>query len=152
LKPKAEIPGFRPGRAPRKLVESRFKDHVSGQVKGSIVMDSLAQINEDHQLTAISEPDFDYDAVIIPEEGPMTFEFNLEVRPEFDVPNWKGLKLERPVHEYSEEEVSIHLKRLLERFGQLAPIEGPAKEDDYVVVRAAFSHNGQPIATINDKA
>src|SRR5262249_17309166 len=110
LKPKAEIPGFRPGRAPRKLVESRFKEQVNGQVKGSIVMDSLAQINEDHQLTAISEPDFDYEAVLIPDEGPMTFEFNLEVRPEFDVPQWKGMKLERPMHSYSQGEVEKQMK------------------------------------------
>ncbi len=41
LKPKAEVPGFRPGRAPRKLVETRFKDQVSDQVKGSLLMDSL---------------------------------------------------------------------------------------------------------------
>src|SRR6267154_472727 len=41
LMPKAELPGFRPGRAPRKLVESRFKEHVADQVKGKILMDSL---------------------------------------------------------------------------------------------------------------
>jgi trigger factor len=150
LKPKAEIPGFRPGRAPRKLVESRFKEQVTGQVKGSIVMDSLAQINEVNQLTAISEPDFDYDAVVIPDEGPMTFEFNLEVRPEFDLPVWKGLKLERPTHTYSEEEVNKQLKQLLERFGKLVPIDGPAKGGDTVVVNATFRSDGQVVSEIKD--
>src|SRR6476620_3627273 len=43
LMPKAELPGFRPGRAPRKLVESRFKEHVADQVKGKLLMDSLTQ-------------------------------------------------------------------------------------------------------------
>ena len=105
LAPKAEVPGFRPGRAPRKLVEIRFKEQVSNQVKGSLLMDSLGQVSEEHEFSAISEPDFDFDAVTLPEDGPLTFEFDIEVRPEFDVPQWKGLKLERPVREYSDEDV-----------------------------------------------
>src|SRR5262245_30757509 len=43
LSPKAELPGFRPGRAPRKLVEKQFKEQVHEQVKGKLLMDSLTQ-------------------------------------------------------------------------------------------------------------
>ena len=81
LMPSATVPGFRAGRAPRKLVEHRFRKDVVEQVKSSLVMDSLAQITEDHKLSAISEPDFDLEAVEVPEEGPLTYEFDLEVRP-----------------------------------------------------------------------
>ncbi len=91
LTPKAEIPGFRPGKAPRKLVVSRFKEHIADQVKGKLLVDCLAQVNEDHKFSAISEPDLKLDVVVLPDEGDMTFEFNLEVRPEFDMPEWKGL-------------------------------------------------------------
>ncbi len=87
----ASVPGFRAGRAPRKLVEARFRKDVADQVKGSLLMDSMTQITEDPKLSAISEPDFDPLAVELPDEGPMTFEFDLEVRPEFDLPEWKGL-------------------------------------------------------------
>ena len=119
LAPKAEVPGFRPGRAPRKLVESRFKEQVTDQVKGSLLMDSLAQVSDEHDFSAISEPDFDFDAVSIPDDGPLTFEFDIEVRPDFDVPEWKGLKLKRPVREYTDEDVDTHLQRLLARYGKL---------------------------------
>src|SRR6478609_7190087 len=128
LMPKAELPGFRPGRAPRKLVESRFKEHIADQVKGKILMDSLSQLSDDHQFTAISEPDFDIDSVQLPEDGPMVFEFDIEVRPEFDLPRWKDLTLERPTHEYSESEVEERLQQLLSKYGQLAPHEGPIED------------------------
>src|SRR5262249_18715224 len=90
LMPTVQVPGFRPGRAPRKLVEHRFHKEVAQQVKSSLLMQSLEQISEEQKLAAISEPDLDLEAVDLPEEGPMTFEFNLEVRPEFDLPQWKG--------------------------------------------------------------
>jgi trigger factor len=57
-------------------------------------MDSLSQVSTDNQLSPISEPDFDPLSVQIPEEGSMKFEFDIEVRPEFDLPNWKGLTIE----------------------------------------------------------
>src|SRR5688572_17143084 len=106
LMPKAEVPGFRAGRAPRKLVETRFREQIADQVKGKLLMDSMTQVSEDHEFSAISEPDFDYEAIEIPKEGPLTFEFDLEVRPEFDLPEGKGLSINRANHEFSEDEVN----------------------------------------------
>ena len=114
MAPTAAVPGFRPGRAPRKLVESRFRQDLQDKIKGSILYDSLTQVSEDQGFASISEPDFDIDSVILPDEGPMTFEFDVEVRPEFDVPDWKGLSLERPVREVTAAEVDYELSRILQ--------------------------------------
>src|SRR5208337_1785617 len=81
--PTAQVPGFRPGHAPRKLIEHRFQKDVAQRVKSALLMDSLTQIHEEQDLSAISEPDLDLDAVEVPEQGPLCFEFDLEVRPEF---------------------------------------------------------------------
>jgi len=146
LAPKAEVPGFRPGRAPRKLVESRFKEQICEQVKGSLLMDSLTQVSEDHEFSAISEPDFDFDAVTIPDDGPLTFEFEVEVRPDFDVPEWKGLKLERPVREYSDEDVSQHLQKLLARYGKLKHRDGPVQPGDALDVDIHVTDDGHVVS------
>ena len=87
LIPKAEVPGFRTGRAPRKLVEKKFRKQMTDQVKGAILMDSLSQVSETQDFSAISEPDLDYEQINIPDEGDLTYEFNIEVRPEFDIPD-----------------------------------------------------------------
>ena len=70
-------------------------------------MDSLAQISEEHKFAAISEPDMKLDAVVMPDEGDLTFEFNLEVRPEFDLPEWKGLTIEKPLRAIGEQDVEL---------------------------------------------
>src|SRR6187200_2075752 len=151
LMPKAELPGFRPGRAPRKLVETRFKEHVGDQVKGKLLMDSLSQLSDEQKFTAISEPDFDMASVQLPDDGPMVFEFDIEVRPEFDLPRWKGLTLERPAHEYSEEEVQQRLTQLLSRYGQLEPHEGPIEAGNSVTMTLRVSHDGRQISQLTEE-
>src|SRR5262245_23094777 len=134
MMPTAAVPGFRIGRAPRKVVEHRFRDEVAEQVKSALLLDSLEQISNEERFTAISEPDFDLEAVEVPKEGPMTFEFTIEVRPEFDLPKWKGLKLTRPVREFTDPDVAEQMEQMLSRYGQLAPFEGKASEGDYLSV------------------
>jgi trigger factor len=151
LAPKAEVPGFRAGKAPRRLVVSRFKAHVNDQVKGKLLMDSLAQISEEHKFAAISEPDMKLDAVVMPDEGDLTFEFNLEVRPEFDLPEWKGLTIEQPQREINEEDVETHLQRLLARSGKLAEHHGPAGDGDYVTLNLTFSREGQVLSKVENR-
>ena len=119
LVPRAEVPGFRVGKAPRQLVEKKFRKQLTGQVKGSILMDSLSQVSDSQDFSAISEPDLDFEQVVIPEEGDLTYEFNIEVRPEFDLPEWKGLSLERPEREFTDEDIDNHIGNLSQQFLRL---------------------------------
>ncbi|HEY4232523.1 MAG TPA: trigger factor, partial [Lacipirellulaceae bacterium] len=146
MMPTAAVPGFRIGRAPRKIVEHRFKEQVTDQVKSALLMDSLEQISEDKTFTAISEPKFDLEAVDVPDDGPMTFEFTIEVRPEFDLPEWKGLKLKRLVRDFSDADVDLQLEQMLARYGQLVPFDGPAAEGDYVTANITSTAGGEQIA------
>ena len=68
---KPQVPGFRPGRAPRQLVEKRFRKEVSGQVKSTLLIAALEQIDEDYKLNPITQPTLDMAAIELPEEGPM---------------------------------------------------------------------------------
>ncbi len=151
LMPTAAVPGFRVGRAPRKIVESRFRDEVTDQVKGTLLLDCLEQISNEQHFTAISEPEFDLEAVEVPKEGPMTFEFTIEVRPEFDLPKWKGLKLNRPVHEFTAADVDEQLEQMLSRYGQLVEYDGTASVGDYLSVNITSMAEGQQVAEARDE-
>jgi trigger factor len=147
----AAVPGFRVGRAPRKLVESRFKDEIGEKIKGSLLMDSLSQISEEQSFTAISEPELDLEAIEVPDEGPMVFEFDIEVRPEFELPKWKGLKVERPVRDFTDADIAEQLEQMLARYGQLVPFDGAASPGDYVTANIRTSHDGQQVANEEER-
>jgi trigger factor len=139
----AAVPGFRPGRAPRLLVQKRYKKEVSGQVKSTLLMSCMEQLDEDYKLNPITQPQLDLEAIEIPDEGPLKFELDLEVQPEFQVPEYKSLKLERPVREVTEPDIDKQQKTFLERYARLVPkTTGGAEMDDYVTADLTFHKGG----------
>ena len=113
-------------------------------------MDSMTQVSEEHKFSAISEPDFDLDAVEVPDTGAMTFEFDLEVRPSFDLPDWKGMQITRSVHDYSEEEINTRLGTLLDRFATSEPKEGPVAEGDMVELGITFKKGAEVVSQASE--
>ncbi len=139
LRKEAVVPGFRPGRAPRQLIIKRFRKEVSDQVKSRLLMSSLEQIDKNYQLDPITQPQLDVAAIELPEDGPMEFEMDVEVRPQFEVPDYKGLSLKRPVRSITDREIDSELNHYLERHGQIVPkLEGTAELGDYVTADLVF--------------
>src|SRR5208283_4549697 len=135
----AQVPGFRTGRAPRQLVVKRFRKQVADQVKSSLLMASLEQIDADYQLNPIVQPKLDVGAITLPDDGPMTFEMDVEVRPEFAVAEYKGLKVMRPIKTIGDQDVEARLGRFLERYAQIVPkLEGAARIGDYLTADLTF--------------
>lgn len=130
----AHVPGFRPGKVPRKVIERRFYKDVAEQVKSELLLTSLEQIAEEQNLAPLSPPKLDLEAIEIPKEGPLIYEFEVEVRPEFELPPYKGLKLKRGVRTFTEEDVAAERYRLLAPDGQIVPKpEGNAQVGDVLV-------------------
>lgn len=152
LAPLAEVPGFRTGKAPRQLIENRFKSQVSDQVKGSLIMDSLSQIGEEQDYSAISEPDFDFELVNIPDEGDMTYEFDVEVRPEFELPKWKGLKLKRPEHEFTAKDIENQIARFGRQFSDVVPVDEPVQNEDLIICNITCRHHGEVVSRAMEQA
>lgn len=139
LMDKAEVPGFRVGHVPQKLIEKRFKNEIGEQVKQKVLMYSLEQLADEQDLDPINEPNIDLESIDIPDEGDFEYEFDVEVRPEFDLPEYKGLSIERPVREVTQEDVEAYQAEFIEQYGHQEPTDEAAQAGDYVVVSATFA-------------
>jgi trigger factor len=130
------VPGFRPGKAPRKMVERLYKEDVNQQVRGDLLLASLEQLAEEQDIAPLAPPNLDPAKIKVPDEGPMIYEFEVEVRPKFELPEYKGLKLKKPTKTFTPEDVERERKRLLEPYGQIIPKPEPGAVEVGDVVTA----------------
>jgi trigger factor len=139
----AKVPGFRPGHAPRSLIEKRFRKQVADQVKSNLLMAALEQLDKDYDLNPISQPKLDLEAITLPEGGPLRFEMEIEVRPEFALPTYKGMSVNRPVKTLTDADVDAQMTSFLERHGQMVPkLTGGAEMGDFVTADMVFQRDG----------
>jgi trigger factor len=135
LRAEAHIPGFRPGHAPQKLVEKRFHADVREQVRRSLVSESYEQAIKSNSLNVLGEPEFqDAEKIQLPEAGPLSYSFLVEVQPQIKLPELKGLKVTRPKIAVNDENVEQALLNLRQQQGTLIPVENRGVEaGDYIV-------------------
>jgi trigger factor len=128
------VAGFRPGKAPRRVVERRFQKEVHEQLRAEVLLQSLEQLAEENDVAPLTAPDINPNKIDIPKQGPLVYEFDVEVRPEFDLPNYRGLKIRRLVREFTDDDVAQEERRILAPYGQLVPKpEGNAQIGDYLI-------------------
>lgn len=130
----AVLPGFRKGRAPRRLLEKRFAESVQGDVKGQLLSESYSQAIEDENLDVIGEPDVkDIEDIEVPESGPMTYSVEVEITPDFELPKFDGIKVEKKTFEVIDDDVTAEIEQYRERYGQMSAVEdATVAEGDYV--------------------
>lgn len=152
LRAEAQIPGFRPGHAPQKLVEKRFATDVREQVRRALVSESYEQALESNKLTVIGEPEFeDAEKIQLPDNGPLTYSFQVEVQPEIKLPEVKGLKVKKPKIEVKDENVDQAMSNLREQQGALVPVEGRGVEaKDFLVADVHVKVDGNVISHQHD--
>lgn len=130
----AALPGFRKGRAPRRLLERRFGSSVRDDTKGQLISECYGQAVEDEKLEVIGEPDVrDVEDIELPDSGALTFKVEIEVAPSVTLPDFAGLSVTREPVVVEDGDVNGEIERLADRFGTSAPApDGKAKPGDYV--------------------
>lgn len=134
LRRDAVLPGFRKGRAPRRLLEKRFGKETGEQVKLKLLSEASGAAIRDQKLDILGEPDVDFTKVELPASGPLKFEFQVEVRPEFELPNLEGIPVTKPTHEVTEAQIEREIEQLQRWAGVWTPREGGKVERDDQVI------------------
>ncbi|MBV9041517.1 MAG: trigger factor, partial [Acidimicrobiia bacterium] len=127
------IPGFRPGKAPRRILEARLGTDVARE---EALRDSLPEFYvkalEEQDVDAIAPPEIEITSG--QESGPVQFEAVVEVRPQVSVAGYQGLRVTVPSPDVTDEEVDRQLDRLREQFGELQTVSRPGRDGDHVLI------------------
>ncbi len=116
----AKVPGFRPGRVPRAVLERMFGDRVRAEVFGRLIQDSYAEAIEGQQIVAVGQPE------IVTEQteagAALRYHATVEVKPDITVGGYTGLSVDRPLSAVTDADVMAALGRLQQSLAQLRPV------------------------------
>jgi trigger factor len=142
------MPGFRNGKAPRRVLEARIG---VGPAREQALRDSipeyLAKAVREHDVDLIATPEVEITAG--QDEGPVEFDATCEVRPAITVPGYGGLRVELPSPVATDDEVDAAVAEELRRHGSLDDAERPAATGDFVTLDLAGTRDGEEVAGLN---
>ena len=143
LRKEALVPGFRKGRAPRRLLEKRFGKDTTEQVKLTLLAEASESALKDNKLDILGEPDVDFEKIEMPDEGPLKFDFEIEVRPEFELPELEGIPVTKTKLEVTDEQTDREIERLQRWSGVWTPRkDGAVEPEDQIIADALIKAEG----------
>ena len=148
---KVRIPGFRPGKAPRAVVEKRFQKEIAEEVQEALFEEAYDAALKQESLHVL---DFGVpEDVTTHADGSITFVSTLTLAPEVTLPEYKGVSVTVPPYAVPDEEIDAQLTALQERFADFNPIEGrSAAMGDFAVIDYVSTVDGQPTEEFLGKA
>lgn len=139
------IPGFRPGKAPARILEARIgRAPVLDEVVNNAIPAKYQEaVTTSEDVTPIGRPDIEVTEIADGERVAFTAE--VDVRPEIELPSLDGLSVEVDETEVTDEQITEQLDQLRARFGTLAGVERPAQKGDYVQIDLSAAVDGTEI-------
>lgn len=145
LKKKAKIKGFRPGKAPRSILERYFKDYVKAEVIQKLIEETYQNAISENNLNPISPPLIDPGEL----EAGKSFQYTaiIEVKPDFQLEEYLGLKIEASKEPVKDEEIEERLKNLQNMHASIKTVneQRPVQAGDYVIIDYEAKEGGKTI-------
>ncbi|MEE8553248.1 MAG: trigger factor [Desulfobacterales bacterium] len=146
LKKKAKIKGFRPGKAPRSVLERFYRKDVHIDVSSKLLQDSFVEAIKETDLNIVGNPKIDPPG--LDEKGPYKYDATVEIKPEIEEIDFKGLALKKNLYRVTDQEMDAQVAMLQKNLAQQNPIteDRAAQKDDFVLVDYEGFKDGKPFA------
>ena len=146
LKKNAKVKGFRPGKTPRTVLERLYKKDVNADVSSKLIQESLIDAIKEAELNIVGRPEIE--PPIADGKGPYKYDATVEIEPEIETVDFKGLTLKKNLYKVSAEEMDAQLKMLQKNLAQQKTLEEdrPAREGDFVLIDYEGFKDGKPFA------
>ncbi len=150
LKKKVRLKGFRPGKVPIKILESRFGDIIKQEIIDNIIEDTFPEAVKQLNTLPLAVPSFEYDKDSLKRGEPFQYSAIVEVRPEIEVKDYLGIELKKPKIEITEEMIENELKKIREMYGEIVPIseQREIRNGDYVKLNYQAFYKGKPLENL----
>ena len=151
----AKIPGYRPGKAPRAVIEKRFRKEIQDELTKKLVSKSYHEAIEQEQLRVASLANIE--DVQLGEDKSMRFRATVVTAPEFELPEYKNIPVQLPETNVSESEVDVAIERLRDQSADFVDVpERGLEMGDFAIIAPRRSVDSRtaisPSSTLRDPA
>jgi trigger factor len=149
LKRGVVLKGFRPGHAPRNLLERFFGEQVRGEVAQKLVEEYTKKALEEHDLKPVVAPEIVTEQTDLQKDLALKFSATFDLRPKIEVKDYEGLKVPEAKVEVTDEQVAEAIERFRERQATLKKIEDRTvvEDGDYALASIQAFENGKPMTS-----
>jgi trigger factor len=142
----ANLPGFRPGKAPRDMVVRKYGKDIQDEAKRKLISEAYKSALEEQKLDVLGYPDIE--EIQFSRGQPLQFAATIETSPEFQLPEYKGIPVKREARTVTDEDVEKALQVLRESQTTFKTVERPAQTGDIAVVNYTGTTDGKPITEV----
>jgi len=142
----AQLPGFRPGKAPKHLVIRSYEGRIQEEAKKKLIEDSFRAAVKQHDLKVVVTLNVEEQS--FGRGMPLHFTVNCEVSPDYALPNYKGLEVKREVSAASDADVDRAVNILREQQVKYNDVTRAAQQGDVVVVNYKGTTEGKPLTDV----
>jgi len=142
----ANLPGFRPGKAPRDMVLRKYEKEILEETKRKLISEAYRKAVEEQKLDVVSHPDIE--EIQFGRGLPLQFAATIETAPEFELPEYKGLPIKREMQSVTDADMERAINLLRERQVSFTKVERPVQSADIAVVNYTGTCEGKPITEL----
>lgn len=144
-----KIKGFRRGKVPRKIVIRHYQGQVEAEVGEKLVQESYFDAIEKEKVDPVVHPDIS--VPVFQEDGTFNYVATIDIRPEFELKDYKGIEVEKDSTPVSDAAIDIEIEELRRDMAPLKSVEGRAVEKgDIIVVDFEGFHNGKAMKEVKN--
>ena len=139
----ASLPGFRPGKAPREMVLRKYEKEIQDETKRKLISEAYRKAVEEQKLDVLGQPDIE--EIQFSRGQPLQFAATIETAPEFELPEYKGLPIQRELRSVTDADVERALNLLREQRVTFNKVERALQSGNIAVVNYTGTCEGKPI-------
>lgn len=140
----ARIPGFRPGKAPESILRKRFAKDIKEELKRKVFESGYRKMDKEGGLAVLNL--VDVQDIDLEAEGPVVMKLTVDIKPNFTIPDYQGIDLERESVDVSEEEIDQAIEMTRRQRATFEVVDRPIEKGDYVRCSYEGKIDGEPIA------
>jgi len=150
LKRQAKIKGFRPGKIPKSILTTYYKDYIEDELKRRVIEGTMSEVLSEANVKPVTEPIADF----VEDGDRFVYTLLCEVFPDIEISSYKGVEVEVDAIRVTDDDIDKRIEQMKELYAEMIPREADsgARKGDFIIVKYKGYLDGRPVKDVYSEA